>query len=263
VIIESAQNQYVKRLRSLASRKGRRQWGEFLVEGVRTLEEALSCAAPLSYVAHCAELAESERARELAERLREAGARMLEVTESVFRSFSQVQAPEGLAAAAVIPATVMDDLPAGADLLLAAVDVRDPGNMGALVRLADAAGAQGCIAAGTCVDLYEPKVVRATAGSIFHLPLVQDVAADDLIAWAARREITTVATTLEGAEPYTAVSYPPRTLLMVGNEAHGLSAEVARRADLKVYVPMPGLAESLNVAVAAGIVAYEIIRQRQ
>ena len=262
MIIESTQNQYVKRLRALAGRKGRREHGEFLVEGVRALEDAVAAGAGISYVAHCAELASADRARELAERLAAEAYRLMEVTEQVFRSFSQVQAPEGLAAAVAIPKVTLDDLPGDADLLLAAVDLRDPGNMGTLVRLADAVGADGLIAAGTCVDLYEPKVVRATAGSVFHLPLVQDVTADEVLHWAGARQICTVATALE-AEPWAEIRYPQRVLVLLGGEAHGLDEELAERADLQVAIPMPGRAESLNVAVAAGIVAYEILRHRE
>lgn len=261
MIIESTQNQYVKRLRALATTRGRREHGEFLVEGVRALEAALDAGAPISYVAHCAELG-GERARMLAERLG-GSHRMMAVSEPVFRSLSQVQAPEGLAAAVLIPAVTLDDLPAEADLLPAAVELRDPGNMGTLVRLADAVGAQGFIAAGSCVDLYEPKVVRATAGSVFHLPLVQDVTPDEMLAWASRRGIATIATTLAGGEPWASISYPPRVLLLAGGEAHGLDEELAARAEIRACIPMPGRAESLNVAVAAGIVAYEILRQRE
>lgn len=261
MIIESTQNQYVKRLRALATAKGRREHGEFLVEGVRALGDAVQAGAAISYVAHCADLG-GERARELAERLR-ASHRVMEVSEQVFRSLSQVQAPEGLAAAVAIQSLTLDDLPAEADLLLAAVELRDPGNMGTLVRLADAVGADGFIAAGSCVDLYEPKVVRATAGSVFHLPLVQDVTADELLAWAAGRGITTVATMLGGGQPWASVSYPERVMLLLGGEAHGLDQALAARADLRAVIPMPGRAESLNVAVAAGVVAYEILRQRE
>jgi len=263
LIVESTQNQYVKRLRALASAKGRREWGEFLVEGVRALEEALDGGANISYLAHCPDLATADRAHALAERFRSVDCRMMDVTEQVFRSFSQVQAPEGLAAAVSIPTTTLDDLPEEATLLLAAVDVRDPGNMGTLIRLADAVAATALIAAGSCVDLYEPKVVRATAGSVFHVPVVQDVSADEMLRWAAGRGVTTAATVREGAKAYTEIAWPERTLLMVGSEAHGLAEDVAAQADIRTCIPMPGRAESLNVAIAAGVVTYEILRQRQ
>lgn len=261
VVIESSQNRYVKHLRALATAKGRREHGEFLVEGVRALEEALEAGTRLSFVVYCPELG-GERARQLAQRL-EQRHRVLQVTERVYRSFSQVQAPEGVAAAVGIPRVSLDDLPADASLVLAAVDLRDPGNMGTLVRLADAVGADAFIAVGSCVDLYEPKVVRATVGSVFHLPLVQDVTADQALAWAQAQKIATVATTLRGGEAWASVRYPPRVLVLLGGEAEGLGEELVQRADLRVFIPMPGRAESLNVAVAGGIVAYEIVRQRQ
>lgn len=261
MLIESPQNQHIKRLRSLATRKGRRSHAQFLIEGVRALEEALDGTLEPATVAICPELLSGERATELADELRGSGAPVLELTEKAFRALSQVQGPEGIAAAVAIPQTGLDDLPES-DLVVAGVDVRDPGNLGALVRTADAAGAGGFIAAGHCVDPYDPKVVRATAGSIFHLPLVADATVDDLLAWAGSRGLHTVAAGLEDALPHTAIRYPLRALVLVGNEANGLPAEIAGRADLRARIAMPGRAESLNVAVAAGILLWEILRQR-
>jgi TrmH family RNA methyltransferase len=261
-VIDSPQNQYVKRLRLLATRKGRAEHCEFLVEGVRALEEALVAEAPLKLAAFCPELAVGERAQALVEQLRSSEAELLEMTERAFRAFSQVEAPEGVAAAVAIPGTGLGDLPGNAALVVAAVEARDPGNMGALLRTADAAGADAFIAAGSCVELHEPKVVRATAGSIFHIPAVQDVTAAEMMAWAGGEGMATVAACLGDARPYAEVQYPPRTLVMLGNEAHGLSPDVAGQADFRVFIPMPGRAQSLNVAVAAGILVFEILRQR-
>ncbi len=262
MIIESTQNQHVKRLRSLATRKGRRIHGQFLVEGVRAFEEAMAGDLEPATIVHCPALIAGERATELIAQVADSGVQVLTMAEAPFRAFSQVQAPEGVAAAVTIPAIGLDDLPADAELLVAALDVRDPGNMGALLRTADAAGAQGFIAAGTCVDLYDPKVVRATAGSIFHLPAVADVGVSEMLTWARERGLRSVATCLDDALPHTAIRYPQRTLVMVGNEANGLPGEVAAAADIRAYIAMPGRAESLNVAVAAGVLIWEILRQR-
>jgi len=262
LVIESPQNQQVKRLRSLVTRKGRRAAGRFLVEGTRALEEAASGHLPLETVALCPELFSGDRAAELAGELRGREVPILELSEQAFRSFSQVQAPEGIAAEVGIPQTQLNDLPGDADLIVAAVDVRDPGNMGSLIRTADAAGAAAVIATGSCVDLFDPKVVRATAGSIFHLPVVNGAAPEDTIAWARRVGMRSVAATLQRAKPYTQTRFAKRTLVMVGNEANGLRDDVAKRADIRAFIPMPGRAESLNVSVAAGILIWEILRQR-
>lgn len=262
MIIESTQNQHVKRLRALASRKGRRTHRQFLVEGVRGLEEAAGGRLALETVAICPELIESERAEELVRELERTDAQVLHVAPEAFRSFSQVQSPEGIAAAVAIPGTGLEDLPGDADLIVAAVDLRDPGNMGSLVRTADAAGAQALVAAGTCVDLFDPKVVRATAGSVFHLPIVNDAPPMGLIQWARSTGIRTVAATLENARSHTRTRYPKQAIVMVGNEANGLREDVSRNADQRAYIPMPGRAESLNVTVAAGILIWEILRQR-
>lgn len=262
MLIESVRNQHVKRLRSLATKKGRRTHRQFLVEGVRGLEETTGGRLRAETVVTCPQLLVGERAGELAEQLAASGAESLQMSEQAFRAFSQVQSPEGVAAAIRIPDEGLESLPQDAKLFVAAVDLRDPGNMGALLRTADAAGAGAVIAAGSCVDIYDPKVVRATAGSIFHLPVVTDLPAEQILVWARDRGISTVAACLEDARPYTQIRYRSRTLVMVGNEANGLRPEVARRADLRAAIPMPGRAESLNVTVAAGILIWEILRQR-
>lgn len=233
-----------------------------MVEGVRALEEALSGRLKPVTVAYCPELISSARAHELVTALADSGAQVLRMTERAFRAFSQVQAPEGVAAAVAIPTTTLADLPAAADLVVAAVDVREPGNLGALLRTAAAAGAQGFVAAGSCADLYDPKTVRATAGSIFHLPAVTQTNAQKLLAWARERDLQSVAACLENALPHTALRYAERTLVLVGNEANGLPDEVAQEADVRAYIVMPGHCESLNVVVAAGVLIWEILRQR-
>jgi TrmH family RNA methyltransferase len=263
VLIESAQNQHVKRLRSLATRKGRRAHEQFLVEGVRALEEAVGGRLKLETLAICPALIGAERAQQLVGELAESGAEVLEMAEEPFRSFSQVQAPEGVAAAVAMPATRLEDLPPDLDLAIAAVDLRDPGNMGSLLRTADAAGAGAVIAAGNCVDVFDPKVVRATAGSIFHLHVVNGAAPGEVFDWARASGVQTIAGTLERARPHTRIRYPKRVLVFVGNEANGLPEAVAKHADLRACIPMPGRAESLNVTVAAGILIWEILRQRE
>ncbi len=232
------------------------------MEGVRALEEALSGQFEPATVAYCPELISSARAHQLVTELADSGARVLRMTERAFRAFSQVQAPEGVAAAVAIPATTLEDLPAEADLVVAAVDVRDPGNLGALLRTAAAAGAQGFVAAGSCADLYDPKVVRATSGAIFHLPAVTQTGAQELLTWARERDLQSVAACLEAALPHTAIRYAERALVLVGNEANGLPDDVARAADVRACIVMPGRTESLNVVVAAGVLIWEILRQR-
>ena len=213
-------------------------------------------------VAICPEMIGNERAEQLATELASVGTRVLRMGAEAFGSFSQVKSPEGVAAAIPIPDEGLRALDDAAELVVAAVDLRDPGNMGALLRTADAADADGLITAGTCVDLYDPKVIRATAGSIFHLRAVTNVDPDEMLKWARERGISTVAGCLEGARRHTEIRYRSQTLLMVGNEANGLRPDVAARADLRAYIPMPGQTESLNVAVAAGILIWEILRQK-
>lgn len=141
-------------------------------------------------------------------------------------------------------------------------ELRDPGNLGTMIRTAHAFGAAAVTAVGSCVDFYDPKVVRASAGSVLHLPLLRVPSLEALReALATARGSLVVA---DQAAPLTCdeAAYPARSLLLVGSEAHGLPEEVLAAADLRVSIPMPGGAESLNAAVAAGIIAFHLSRAR-
>ena len=140
-------------------------------------------------------------------------------------------------------------------------EIRDPGNMGTMIRSADAFGAVGVILAGSCVDPEDPRVVRSTAGSLFHLPVVQ---ADwqQVTGWAEENRVKLYATSLDGTHPVGKVGIPKRVALVIGNEAHGLPEGVLQDSDYTVRIPMSGCAESLNAAVAAGILLFDAQRQQ-
>ena len=147
--------------------------------------------------------------------------------------------------------------------LLGLWQLRDPGNLGAMIRTAHAFGAAAVVAVGSCVDFYDPKVVRASAGSLLHLPLLR---LPNL--YALREALAAAKTSLVVADQTAFLAcdeadYPPRSLLLVGSEAHGLPEEVLAAADLRVSIPMPGGAESLNAAVAAGIIAFHLSRAQK
>lgn len=255
--ITSPQNQYVKLFRSLATAKGRREHGLFAIEGVHLVEEMMAAGwrAKVGYV--CTELLGDQTP---GRRLKKSVDTLVEVSAEVFKGMSDTVTPQGIAAAVPLPRYSLDSLPPGPGVVLAVHEVRDPGNMGTMMRTADAAGAMGALAVGDCVDFYAPKVVRAAAGAVFHLPLVE-VGEEQLVEWARETGTALVATVVEGAALLPEAHLPDRAAIVIGSEAHGLPEALLTASDLRVTIPMPGRAESLNAAIAAGILLYEYNRQ--
>jgi TrmH family RNA methyltransferase len=156
-----------------------------------------------------------------------------------------------------------DDLTLPGDAFVVVCDrVQDPGNLGSIVRVADAAGAHAVLISAASCDLYNPKTVRTTMGSLFHLPVIQGGRALELIRWIRSKGITVAAASQHGDLAYSHVDTRGAICWVMGNEAKGLSREALEACDVVVRIPMPGRAESLNVAAAASILMYEVVRQR-
>ncbi len=266
VQITSSQNPRVKALRSLRLRKYRQREGRFLVEGIRIVEEALTCGASVETLVYAPELLVSERAQALAQGI--TPAQRLALSAQVFRTLSDREDPQGIAAVVRIEERSLADIPLTEDLLvLVAYQLRDPGNLGTIIRTADAAGATGVVAVEPSVDLYDPQTVRATMGSLFALPIVRLDDETPLIHWyhdlrAAGLPMLVVASSAHGQRLYYEVDYRRPLVLLLGNERYGLPAPIRKQADVLVRLPMAGRATSLNVSAAAAALVYEVIRQR-
>lgn len=230
-----------------------------MLEGAKLLVEALDAGAPIEsvYVAH----RHAGIAAGLLERAAGEGARVYELDEGVLERVADTATPQPLLAITNTADVALDEL-TGARLVVVFVDVRDPGNAGTAVRSAEAAGADGVIFCRGSVDVYNPKTVRASAGSLFHVKVVAGGAPldvlDDIGGWGAQR----LAAVARGGRPYTDADLTGPTALVFGNEANGLPPDVAARCDLEVSIPMRGRAESLNVGVATAVLAFEAARQR-
>ena len=266
-MITSLHNPKVKLLRSLRLRKYREQERRFLVEGIRIVEEALACAAPVEMVVYAPDLLVSERAHALVEQAEPD--RRLALSAEAFRSLSDRDDPQGIAAVVRIEDCPLSALPISAEMLVVVTyQLSDPGNLGAIIRTADAAGATGVIVVMPSVDLYDPQSVRATMGSLFALPVIYSVEAASLERWvdevrAAGVPLCVAASSAHGRQDYFEVDYRRPLVLLVGNERYGLPLDVCDRADLLVRLPMTGRATSLNVSAAAAAMVYEVIRQRR
>lgn len=243
--IESPKNARVKQWKKLQTKKGRDETGLFLLEGFHLVEEAVKSRAPL------VELMVDERTA--IPPGWDVSVPVVIVTEAVMKAISSTETPQGIAA-------VCRQLPAeleGVKTALLIDAVQDPGNLGTMIRTADAAGIDAVILGEGCADVYNPKVVRATQGSLFHLPVVKD----DLAQWIARfkeQGIPVYGTALENAVDYRTVPPSSSFALLVGNEGSGVRREWLEMTTETIYIPIYGQAESLNVAVAAGILLYSL-----
>ena len=263
--ISSSANPAVKAARRLARRPPRGS-RELLVEGPQAVAEAIGHLRRL-FVTDAA----AERHPDLVASVRRAGAQVLPCTEEVLAAVSDTVNSQGLAGVATLPTSSLDELPSAASLMVVLVEVRDPGNLGAVIRTADAAGADAVVLVGNCVAPRNPKVVRASAGSLFHLPVIEQIAFPELADICARHGITLLAADAAGTVDHTAVDLRAPSALVFGNEAHGLTAAITAACDHVVRVPIAapvrpgwsGAAESLNLAATVAVIAFEAARQRK
>jgi TrmH family RNA methyltransferase len=254
-MITSAANPKIKLVRALQTRRGRREAeGAFVVEGVRLAEEALRAGVAPRLVLHTEAL--DGRGRAVVNQLARLGAAVEAVSDGVMAAASDTTTPPGLLAVLPIPAPA---LPEALTFALVLDGLADPGNLGTILRTAAAAGVEAAFLAPGSVDAYNPKVVRAAAGAHFHLPIVEagwdaiERRLSGLRLWRAEAH---------AGETYDRVDWRAPSALVVGSEAAGHSEAARRAAPQAVHIPMPGRAESLNAAVAAGILMFAVARAR-
>lgn len=254
--ISSPENPKVKELRALTRRSVRYRERLFLVEGVRLTEEALAAGYPLHLALYVPErLGETPRGAALLERL-QSMATAFPTVPKVLDSIAETVTPQGVVAAVPFPEGPAEP----GDLVLILDRLRDPGNCGTILRTAEAAGVSLVYCAPGTVDPFSPKVVRAGMGAHFRLPL-------RLSGWPELREVLSDRPVwlaeARGGRPYDAVDWRGPVALIVGGEAEGPGEEARALATGTVSIPMPGPAESLNAAVAAGVLLFEALRQRR
>ena len=260
-VITSPSNPAVRAARKLARPSSRaRAGGRFLLEGPEGIRAALDAGhVPDSLLA--TERAAARHAG-LVNLARQRGAQVTLVTEPVLTGLAATTTPQGLVAVLASVLRPLEALPPAPRLVCVLAEVRDPGNAGTVLRAADAFGADAVVTTRGSVDLLSPKAVRAAAGSLFHLPVLAGIPWPELRAALVGRGLRLV-----GADPHAAATLDRAPLsqpvaLVLGNEAHGLPAEVAADLDLAVRVPLAGRAESLNLAAAAAVLLYEATRAR-
>lgn len=255
--IKSRENKNFKRLNGLKSRKNREKEGLFLVEGERFAAEIPQECGPEYFILsesfyHAHDTAQYEKRAET-----------LCLPDALFGALSDTETPQGiLAACKRLEWEEGDIFRKEAPFLLLAEGLQDPGNLGTIIRTADACGVDAVFLSRGCVELYNPKVLRATMGSLFHVPVFQDVSLEEAAEKLRKRDIPLYAAHLRGEVPPYDLDLEGACAFLIGNEAKGLSEHGAALCSKWVRIPMPGKAESLNASVAAAVLLYEAVRQR-
>ncbi len=264
--ISSAHNPMVKKAVSLKERKGRDASGLFLIEGYRECTRAQAAGISIQTLLICPELFLGVNEQGVISAAEEAGAHVVCCSSSLFAKLSYRDRPDGLIAIARQMQRRLPDLfpivlKSANPFLIVAEAIEKPGNLGTILRSADAVGVDGVIVCDRCTDIYNPNVVRASVGTLFTIPVVEAGGAETL-SWLRERNIRVVAATPSAELEYTDADFTGPVALAVGTEQLGLSEIWLRASDIQVRIPMKGVADSLNVATATTLLLYEVVRQR-
>jgi TrmH family RNA methyltransferase len=261
-MLSSAANPLVKRVRALADRKHRRRESAFVVHGIQPVWQAVEAGADIDVLLVAPDLLHHRGALDMVKAQEAAGVRVARLTGELFGRISDRDGPAGLAAIVRASPARVDELAVPEGAVFAALhEPGNPGNVGTIIRTASAAGACGVILIGPSADPYDPVAVKASMGALFSVPVAVAESGADFLAWAAAAGVTVAATSGQAALSCWAAPWQLPLALLFGSEGTGLPADLLAAADLQVAIPMTGTAESLNLAVAAGILLYEVRRR--
>lgn len=257
-MITSVNNGQVKNIIQLNQKtKARREQGLFVAEGRKMFGEAPADWIEKVYVSETltSDPALMEQVEKLPYDI---------VADSVFRQMSDTQTPQGILTVLRRPSYTLEDILGGKNpLVMVLEDLQDPGNAGTILRTGEGAGISGVLLTRTCVDITNPKVIRSTMGSVYRMPFLYVESVVSLTQELKKHNIRTFAAHLKGRNSYDQESYTGGTAFLIGNEGKGLTEEAAHSADCLIRIPMCGKVESLNAAMASGILMYEAARQRR
>lgn len=251
--IESKNNNLFKEIKKLKEKKHRIKSNKYLIEGLRFVEEAIKSKVSIDSIIFTESF--KEKNPDLFLKITE-NIKLIQMNEALLKQLCSTENPQG-----IVGVINMQNKELKSGELVVLVDkVQDPGNMGTIIRTAHAAGAAGIVMTKGTVDIYNDKTLRSTMGSIFYIPIVEDDSLD-FVKSLKKEGYKLVVSSLQGKNNFFEENLQGKVMIAVGNEGNGVSEEVYDIADIKVKIPMPGEAESLNVAVATSIMIYEKIRQ--
>ena len=258
-IITSKDNEFIKNIKKLKEKKYRDEKKEFIVEGIKLIQEAIEENAKIKTIVVCEENLKDEAiSPKLLYQI--AKYNCIYVTSKIYETITDVKNPQGMLAV-VEKENTEDIIKYNEDIIFILDDIQDPGNLGTIIRTIDSAGLSQLIVSKDTVDAYNPKVVRSTMGAIFRVKIIES---DDLIKTIKnikKHRYEVVVTTLDSQKNIYGIEYKKK-IIVIGNEANGISKNIIGQADLEVKIPMLGKTESLNAAVATSIIAYEYVRRK-
>lgn len=260
--IISPANQNIKHIKSLHKRKYRDKYKEFLIEGLRSIEHGLDNNAKFNAICYNEEIENSNRGCELLEKISQRRIELYKVNDKIFKDISTTDNSQGVLGVVKRQYYNLEDIINKEKLFLIILDrLQDPGNVGTIIRTADAAGADGIIPLKGTVDIYNSKTIRSTMGSIFTMPIVHIEDNASIVEILKGNNVDIISTILEANKYHFEVKYKRKNAVIIGNEGNGISDELIKHSNIKVKIPIIGNAESLNASIASGIIIYEIVRQ--
>lgn len=261
--VSSLQNPLVKEVLHLRERKRRDETNLFLIEGYREILRANHAHWAIETLLICPKLFLGTHEPDLIESIRSTGASIIDASEPVFHKISYRDRPDGLLAIAKQQHRSLTSFPKNSfpPFYVVAEAIEKPGNLGTILRSSDAAGVSGLIVCDRCTDIYNPNVVRASVGTLFTVPTVE-TSSEEALEWLLTNHITILAATPHATRSFTEVDLTQPIAIAVGTEQLGLSEKWMTQAHLQVKIPMCGIADSLNVAMATTLLLYEVHRQR-
>ncbi len=260
--ISSAANPLVKRIRQLASRKYRREQGAFVVEGIQPVWRAVAAGWEIEALITDAELDQGSPAGAMVAEQESRGIRVARLSSELFGRLSSRDDPSGLAAIVASRSATLSTLTVPQDAVFVALHrVGNPGNLGTIIRTADAAGSAGVILIGDTTDPYAPAAVKASMGSLFAIDVAHAASEDEFLTWTGGNGINVIATSGTADLDHWSANYVTPLAVLLGSEGDGLPAGLLARAGQRIRIPMTGTADSLNLAVAAAVTLYEVRRQ--
>lgn len=264
MVITSVENPVVKLATKLAaSKKERSEQGLFLIEGLRLCLDAVESGIRIRYV--FITTGASEKYYNMLKPLTVSGALVYEVSESVFAKVCDTKTPQGVLCVCEMldKKTQLDKINTNG-LYIGLEHIQDPGNLGTILRTAEAVGLSGVVLSADCCDILNPKVIRATMGGVFRLPVFEVPSSIEACRKLSGMGLKTYAAVVdEGADDITSLTFPQGSIVFIGNEGNGLTKELAEACDYRLTIRMRGRAESLNAAMAAGIIMWEMARGQE
>ena len=258
--ISSSDNPLIKTIRRMQNRPGRRHKGRFCLEGVKLAAEALASGIEIEQAVLSCPFAESEVGRSLIGRLEAEEVPLVAVRERIFRRTSGLDSPEGVLLIARRTSLPLASL--AGDLAVVVIGIQDPGNLGAMARVAEATGVSALVICRGSANPFQPKSLRASMGSLFRLPVLEGGDAEATLTHLKEKRFCLVACLPRGGIDFRVADLRRPLALVMGNESSGVPERLLNLSERKISVPMKAGVESLNVAVVAGLVLYEAARQR-